>query len=1017
MKKLLFSLAAMIAMVATSCVQADVEDINLSGNEGIVTFVVKTDALGSRTINDGAKARALSYAIYDSDWNWIKTGETVTMSDLQATLELRLVKNKTYNFAFWAQSSDESVNGLYTVDFVAKTLEVNYDYLNTEGAKALTANNDLYDAFYGTTTITVDHGTVNESVELTRPFAQINFAAAKQDVENAIAAGYTVATAKTEFVVTAYTEMNLTNGVVNTTDSAKTVTATFSATTNPTEELELKDGTKYDWLAMNYILVPGDENPTSLTKCQMKITNGSEAAITIDYPMAPAKRNWRTNLVGNLLTEAAVIKVEIVPTFENESTNVGYYVSNGVYHVVSAKGLKDISKLVKNGDSFKNKTIMLENDINLQDSRANGEWIPIGVGGNHFQGTFNGNGHKITGLTITERPEGTSQAALFGTVSGTVNISNLTIDGANINGLAYTDQDFYGSALIGTMYGHVTIKNVKVLNSYISGNNKVGALIAHDGVCSSLKIEGCEVDGCTFESTNVADGGSVGGLIGFFQGQANGEYKIKNSVVKNCTFNVVNSTNTGKRANSQFIGGIDSKANQVVYIDGCSVENNNWTEKFYVNGGEVTEGKYESLYVAEGIVWIGGERDDNANGKVFVNGNEIVLLKSIVIVEDGAEKTLKGIGIMSETTNAEGSTVYTYGVTTAEGLKNVNKLLAGVNARSNDAYSVDGATFKLLQDVDLLELNESGEPIPFKPIGNYRTEVAFRGVFDGQGHTIKNLNQNTWELDWGYNYGSGLGLGLFSCIENATIKNLNIDKASISGESALCGIVAATAFGECTFENITVTNSQCADYQYYAGGIVGWASGNHKYINCNVDATTTVATQWGDFDNSTGGVIGGAGGSATILMKDCTVACRIDSHSDVVSSYQWYAYRRCGMLIGNTSKTKKVGDTTYADAPQLTCENVKVIYGDWANYTYCKFAGTSWPWVRVQAGVSCSAYSNVRYGHPTDANGNTVVDDNHVHHEGEPCHELIVFDQLYGGGQGVYGEPAHEGVTVIYNNR
>ena len=214
-----------------------------------------------------------------------------------------------------------------------------------------------------------------------------------------------------------------------------------------------------------------------------------------------------------------------------------------------------------------------------------------------------------------------------------------------------------------------------------------------------------------------------------------------------------------------------------------------------------------------------------------------------------------------------------------------------------------------------------------------------------------------------------------------------------------------------------VKNSNVADYQYYAGGIVGWASGDHKYINCNIDESTTIAAQWGDFDNSIGGVIGGAGGSATILLKDCTVACRIDAYNDVTSTYQWYAYRRAGMLIGYPGKTVEVDGTTYAAAPQLTCENVTVIYGDWANYTYCEFAGTNWPYVRVQAGVSNSAYSNPRYGHPTDANGNEVVDDNHVHNDGEDHQILCRFDQLYGGGQGVYGDPDHDGVTVVYNNK
>ena len=362
----------------------------------------------------------------------------------------------------------------------------------------------------------------------------------------------------------------------------------------------------------------------------------------------------------------------------------------------------------------------------------------------------------------------------------------------------------------------------------------------------------------------------------------------------------------------------------------------------------------------------------------------------------------------------------TYTLSTAEELAGLAALIDGSTSLVDDEgnavpVTFEGKEIKLDSDVDLYMEDENGEPICFDPIGSYRNEQVFTGTFDGQGHTISNLNQNTWELNNGYYY-NDLGLGLFACVEDATIKNLVMENASLSGESAIVGIVAATAYGDCVFENITVKNSRGADYQYYAGGIVGWASGNHQYTNCTIDETTTIAAQWGDFDNSTGGIIGGCGGSSQILLKDCTVACRIDSYNDVTSSYQWYAYRRAGMLIGNTGKTETIDGSTVAAAPQLTCENVTVIYGEWADYHYCEFAGTSWPYVRVEAGVSNSAYSNPRYGHPTDANGNTVVDDNHVHNDGEDHMILCVFDQLYGGGQGVYGNPAHAGVTVIYNN-
>ena len=360
---------------------------------------------------------------------------------------------------------------------------------------------------------------------------------------------------------------------------------------------------------------------------------------------------------------------------------------------------------------------------------------------------------------------------------------------------------------------------------------------------------------------------------------------------------------------------------------------------------------------------------------------------------------------------------------TAHGLIEFGKIIDG--AENPSQWNVI-----LKNDIDLGN-------VLFNPIGSYRFEKSFMGTFDGNGKTISGLSQNTWELDNGYYY-NDCGLGLFGAVEEATIKNLIIDGADISGESAICGTIAAVAHNT-TFQNITIKNAKVMDYQYYSGGIIGWASGICNFIDCNVNASTTVGAQWGDFDNSIGGVIGGASTSSgsEILMKDCIVACRIDAYNDVTSSYKWSAYRRAGMLIGNSGATEKIGDTTYAFAPQLTCENVKVTYGDWANYHYCKFTTqpiitssdgkttdpNNWPYVRCEAGVSNGAYSNPRYGVATDSNGDKIVNengevnDNHVHNEGEDHNILYEFDQLYGGGQGVYGTATHEGVTVVYNNK
>nr|MBQ4317819.1 hypothetical protein [Clostridia bacterium] len=173
-------------------------------------------------------------------------------------------------------------------------------------------------------------------------------------------------------------------------------------------------------------------------------------------------------------------------------------------------------------------------------------------------------------------------------------------------------------------------------------------------------------------------------------------------------------------------------------------------------------------------------------------------------------------GVFADTWTADtswytGDTATEYVITTAGQLVDFSQ-------RVDNGNTFEGKTVKLGADIDLKLIGSDGEPVCFNPIGSYRYDTPFKGTFDGQNHTIKNLSQNTWALDNGYEY-ADLGLGLFGLVEDAEIKNLKMDGAEISGESGLCGTVAATAYGDCTFDNITISNSNVADYIYYAGGI------------------------------------------------------------------------------------------------------------------------------------------------------------------------------------------------------
>ena len=309
-----------------------------------------------------------------------------------------------------------------------------------------------------------------------------------------------------------------------------------------------------------------------------------------------------------------------------------------------------------------------------------------------------------------------------------------------------------------------------------------------------------------------------------------------------------------------------------------------------------------------------------------------------------------------------------------------------------------------------------------------QTGKPFKGTFDGNGKTIFDLYQNGWDM---INVGTGeaytytnCGFGLFAAAADATFKNLNIYGAYVRVECVETGILVGLSQGNCTYENINIHNSKIANYQRPTGGLIGEISplnggGETKITNVTIGSDVVVGSLWGDFDAPCGGVIGARwddSNTTTVKMKDVTVGARMDVYSDVTSAYQWYAYRRAGMLIGNTEQTAE-NNGHLAAARFLTCENVKVYYGNWAAYHYCQFTNqdNSWannyPWVRVEAGENCSAYSNPRYGQPV-VGGITVSTDNHTCTGGNHMTELR-FNQLYGGGQGVYGQPKHDGVEVI----
>ena len=165
-----------------------------------------------------------------------------------------------------------------------------------------------------------------------------------------------------------------------------------------------------------------------------------------------------------------------------------------------------------------------------------------------------------------------------------------------------------------------------------------------------------------------------------------------------------------------------------------------------------------------------------------------------------------------------------------------------------------GKNVVLVNDIDLKNM-------AWAPVGQ-TGETQFVGTFDGQGHTIKNLNVVSANNNRFYAY------GLFGWL-NGTVKNLTVDGASVTA-SHYAGVIAGyNELGyieNCTVKNATVTGKHVDKGDYCGdkiGGIVGFLNA-HSVKNCKVENTTITAGR------DAGQVIGCAVSGATV--ENCTAS-------------------------------------------------------------------------------------------------------------------------------------------------
>ena len=319
----------------------------------------------------------------------------------------------------------------------------------------------------------------------------------------------------------------------------------------------------------------------------------------------------------------------------------------------------------------------------------------------------------------------------------------------------------------------------------------------------------------------------------------------------------------------------------------------NDTAKLTINGGSFSpngndgssvfvnnSGYKAELSITDGTfaTRIGADKPDTLNGSKITGGLFTEAAKN------GTNLVLLGEGMIFGDTSVNG---YYSIVDDPYTIVDLNDLMAFRDS-VNSGTDYSGKTVSLLNDINL-----NGDA--WTPIGT--KEAPFKGTFDGQDHTISNLNVN------GEN-----NVGFFGYADNCAIKNLQIENATVTGVDCV-GAVAGQVYSTSTIDNCHVSGSIKIEGQTNVGGIVGKyyvRVSNSSVIGDGVNTSYVKGVYTGaDLEGDNIGGIMGHGGESNNFVRN------------TVKNITISGTRKIGGIVGTTTKATNVSGATV--------ENVKIV--------------------------------------------------------------------------------------------
>lgn len=379
--------AAAMAVLALACAK---EPVTGDGQTVEATFDVDVPGVevSTKGLSDAASVNELICQVFlkgakDKNKHFVYTPvpeltQKVAVVGGKATVKLSLVKGQTYSFAFWAQTSD---TGYYTTDDLRSVT------MNTDLVKANDPKMDAFFAIKDEARVTVSYSKV---VHLKRALAQVNFGTKYSGRSDELTAQ------KSYVTLTGVPNVfhPFMSGDSFACEGSETVK--FNENEVVSDESLSANGTEYSYLASAYVFAL---NPnTTITDASAVVTLNNGKTTTIKAPNAPMKRNFRTNILGDLLTVDAEWNVDILPAFDGDNTydavsanlEKGATVTLAENYSVDSKskgvtiGVGVTSVLNLNGKKFSNENAVTDNKAALQvhgDLTINGEGEVYCAGG------------------------------------------------------------------------------------------------------------------------------------------------------------------------------------------------------------------------------------------------------------------------------------------------------------------------------------------------------------------------------------------------------------------------------------------------------------------------------------------------------------------------------------------------------------------------------------------------------------------------------------------------------------